>query len=382
MLDATHRKPHWIARMNHRVRSGVFGAMLLSVTTHLYGQSHSAWLWVLLVLQFLVYPHLVYWITRKSNQPMRREMQALALDPFLMGAWLAWLGFPLWIAFPVSVGTLISISVYRGWRGLLEASCALVAGASVSAAFWGLRLQPDTSPLTTGLSMTSMAMYLLLVAMSAHARGLQLRSAREKLRQNEQDLQQQLAEIQALQSQLLEQANKDPLTGLYNRRYLDATLAREWARCQREHQPLSLIAIDIDHFKHINDSHGHAAGDAMLCAIASLLAEKARTYDVVCRYGGEEFLLMLPNASETVARERAEECRSLVENMALSTEFGTLTCTLSVGVACYPLHAASVQTLQRLADHALYRAKQQGRNRVVVASAPFIDQVTPQLIAQ
>src|SRR5690606_28138253 len=141
------------------------------------------------------------------------------------------------------------------------------------------------------------------------------RRTRDRLRDNEQALQRQLAEIQALQFQLKQQAERDPLTGLFNRRYLTATMDRELARVRREGRPLSLMLIDVDHFKSVNDVLGHQAGDECLIRLATLLRINTRESDVVCRWGGDEFLVLLPTLPCEAALERAEAYRRAFERL-------------------------------------------------------------------
>lgn len=368
-MPPTETRPaHWIVEMNHKVRSGIFAVVFVMMLSHLAQGTQSWTVWGWLVLQFLVYPHLIYLWGRYAEDPTRAEMRALLLDPLLIGGWLAWLGFPLWISFPVAIGTLISISLYRGTRGTLQALAALIVGAAVVMVLDRPHFEPQTDSLTTALSMLALSAYLLMVAEGARQRGLKLRAAREELRSKEQALQRQLDANRVLQQQLQEQANRDPLTGLFNRRYLDATMERELARCQRESQPLSLLVMDIDHFKRINDEHGHPAGDEVLRQVAQLLAGRARNSDVVCRYGGEEYLVLLPNMTAHTALVRAEEYRSQLQAMGIPFEDKTLRTTLSMGMASFPKHGRTVHELIRLADAALYQAKQAGRNRVVEAT--------------
>ncbi len=368
-MPPTETRPaHWIVETNHKVRSGIFAVVFVMMLSHLAHSTQSWAVWGWLALQFLAYPQLIYLWGRQAEDPMRVEMRALLLDPLLIGGWLAWLGFPLWITFPVAIGTLISISVYRGTRGTLQALAALILGAAVVMFLDHPHFEPQTDGLTTALSMLALSAYLLMVAEGARQRGLKLRAAREELRQKEQALQRQLDANRILQRQLQEQANRDPLTGLFNRRYLDATMERELARCQRESQPLSLLVMDIDHFKRINDEHGHPAGDEVLRQVAQLLAGRARSSDVVCRYGGEEYVVLLPNMTAHTALVRAEEYRSQLQAMGISFEDKTLRTTLSIGMASFPKHGNTVHELIRLADAALYQAKQTGRNRVVEAT--------------
>jgi diguanylate cyclase len=368
LKNRTAGTTHWIVRLNHRVRSAVFLAVFVLIASHLMHQPHGWLPWTLLATQFLLYPHLIYLAAARARDPMRAEMKALVLDPLLMGLWLSWLGFPLWIGFAVAIGTLISISVYRGWRGSIEAGLALVLGAFVGMATFGVRFEPETAGWTTALSMAALGLYLLLVAHGAHARGLQLRAAREQLRANELALRDQLAEISGLQSKLHDQANRDALTGLYNRRYLADALGRELARCKRDGQPLILLMIDIDHFKQINDTHGHHAGDEVLREIATLLTRNTRPSDIVCRYGGEEFLVLLPNMTLPTGHARAQAYRAHWEATTVTADTAPVRTTLSIGLAAFPQHAQTAHELIQRADSALYQAKRGGRNRVVEAT--------------
>lgn len=174
----------------------------------------------------------------------------------------------------------------------------------------------------------------------------------------------QIDEIRTLQGRLAEQAVRDPLTRLYNRRYLDETLEREVARARREGHPLSVVLLDVDHFKKLNDSYGHQAGDEVLKALAELLRNDTRTEDVACRYGGEEFLVLLPSMPLDKAHERAEHWRSQLERHVFSFGNFSLSATASFGVSSYPHHGKTPDELTRTADAALYSAKRNGRNRV------------------
>lgn len=179
-------------------------------------------------------------------------------------------------------------------------------------------------------------------------------------------LQAQLDEIHRLQADLREQAVRDGLTNLFNRRYLDETLERELARAKREGYPLSLVMIDIDHFKKLNDTYGHQAGDKVLRELAALLWGDVRAEDVPCRYGGEEFIVLLPRMPLDIALERAEEWRRTLQ--ATRVPFGDfqLETTISCGVAAYPDHARTADDLLRCCDEALYDAKHGGRNRSAI----------------
>jgi diguanylate cyclase (GGDEF)-like protein/PAS domain S-box-containing protein len=170
-----------------------------------------------------------------------------------------------------------------------------------------------------------------------------------------------------LRETLRNQAIRDPLTGLFNRRYLEETMERELNRAKRQKIPLGVIMMDLDHFKQYNDTFGHSAGDELLSALGMLLKSHIRGEDITCRYGGEEFLLILPGTTMEIALERAESLRQAVKEMHRLYQ-GLNPITLSVGVAVYPDHGdASLQIIQS-ADAALYRAKKAGRDCVVTAA--------------
>ncbi len=168
-----------------------------------------------------------------------------------------------------------------------------------------------------------------------------------------------------LREALREQATRDPLTGLFNRRYLDETLPRELHACLRDDQPLALAILDIDHFKRYNDTWGHEAGDQVLIEVSRILREHLRASDIACRFGGEELVAVMPRAELHEARERISRIANLVRDAEVHTHDRPLPAvTFSAGIALAPLHGENADTLLRAADQALYAAKQAGRNRV------------------
>lgn len=178
----------------------------------------------------------------------------------------------------------------------------------------------------------------------------------------------QVKRIEALQTELREESIRDSLTGLFNRRYLDEVLPRELSRASHERGVVSVVMIDIDHFKETNDQRGHREGDRLLSLLGMLLRERSRPSDVACRYGGEEFLLILPGAMPDAAHMRMEEIRAEYIVRLRAAGFAHPP-TLSAGVAAFPEHAQSDDELLQAADAALYAAKAAGRNRVCVAGS-------------
>lgn len=168
---------------------------------------------------------------------------------------------------------------------------------------------------------------------------------------------------------LREQTIRDPLTGLFNRRFLDESLDREIARARRHNQPLALLMIDIDRFKQLNDTYGHPAGDEILRRVGELVRTRARGGDLPCRYGGEEFLLVLPKMALATAVERAEAWRVAFANDWTVVGDHAVAVTVSIGVAVFPDHGDGREALIEAVDQALYAAKRNGRNRVVAALA-------------
>jgi diguanylate cyclase (GGDEF)-like protein len=169
------------------------------------------------------------------------------------------------------------------------------------------------------------------------------------------------------EAQLREQSIRDHLTNLYNRRYLEETLESEVQRAALKAVPLGIIMMDIDHFKHYNDTLGHHAGDILLQELGKLLTEQVRRSDLAYRYGGDEIILILSDASLGVVKRRAERLRGAVKNLHLGQNDPSLpNLTISLGVAVFPDHGSTGAALMKSADAALYRAKSEGRDRVVV----------------
>jgi diguanylate cyclase (GGDEF)-like protein len=226
----------------------------------------------------------------------------------------------------------------------------------------------STVLLTTAYAMESRTLYSML---QEHMLNLE-----QKVRERTSELLaiQETAEATARELKISNELLKvlsdtDPLTHLYNRRFLMKTLDREIKRAKRHKHCLSLIILDIDHFKKINDAHGHQNGDLVLVATAEVMHSALRGNDIVARYGGEEFVLVLPETPYDDAAIVAERLRQSVQAMKYPPPMENLAVTVSLGIATFPSSRVdSVDTLLRLADHALYRAKSNGRNRVEALS--------------
>jgi diguanylate cyclase (GGDEF)-like protein len=185
-------------------------------------------------------------------------------------------------------------------------------------------------------------------------------------------LNEKLKQVEALQNIMKEQAIRDPLTNVYNRRFFDESFERELALAKRTGREMCILMIDIDHFKEVNDRFGHFQGDRVLQEFGSLLLNNTRESDVVCRYGGEEFAILLPNLPMENALQRADQLRKTFEDTCFKEQDLDqdlqIRLTISIGLSSYPKHGETQQVLIRKADEAMYVAKNSGRNRIEVLS--------------
>lgn len=351
---------HWAVRMNRRNRTVFYPLLLLAVGSHLLVTRAPAWAWALLVLNYLVFPQLAYLLAARAADPLRVEKINMDADIVMFGFWSGALGFPLWVAFTLCAAGCINMVVFHGPRGGVRLVVGLVAGVALAALWTPLAWHPDTDLRTSLMCMFALGLYLFAFASDGFRRAMAQHDAHVQLRE-------QFEKIRSLQAQL-----RDPLTGLFNRRQLNGVLPAALADSHAQAQPLALLLIDIDHFKRINDTHGHATGDAVLQAMADLLLRHAGPRDLACRIGGEEFVLLLNATPPDAAVERAQRLREDFAALRVVAASGVqVQATLSCGVACSPGHANHADALLVRADQALYHAKETGRNRVrCPATAP------------
>ena len=209
-------------------------------------------------------------------------------------------------------------------------------------------------------------------------RNLELSRANQELRHALDEIEEKNKALTLLNESLKIQSTTDPLTGLFNRREFIARIRSEWSRSHRYRRPLALIMLDIDHFKRINDTHGHECGDRVLQTLGELIRRNKRAQDVTCRYGGEEFVVLLPETSLDAAFHVAEGLRQLVGNYTFRYKGRRIQVHVSMGVAGLIEHKPeTVDAFINLADAAMYRAKGEGRNRTMV-----VDPGTPDHFAQ
>ena len=372
IMSDTARTYRRVVDVRYRIRMLAFALACVPIGLHIWPRGYGLAIWALFVVQFLIYPHLLYWRSRTSSDPKRSEAGNVILDSVALGAWVAGLGFPLWISVGLFLTILLNHAMTGGLPGMLLGLLAFAGGALASTAVIAFHVSTDTDGLVTLFSIVALAAYLSLIGIESFRYARQLHEVQSTLDRQKMTLEEantalhkQIEKIDDLQEKLREQANRDSLTGLFNRRYLEGTLERERARCRREGAPLTMLMIDVDHFKMVNDDYGHQAGDEVLRVMGKLLLENARTEDIVCRYGGEEFLLVLPKMPLDVGLGRAAQLLKIFQEMTVSYGEMRIRTTVSIGVATTPQHADSAEALLKCADKALYQAKARGRNRVV-----------------
>ncbi len=223
----------------------------------------------------------------------------------------------------------------------------------------GLTLVLILSPATPSFNWFSFLAYVVLTSVFSIL-------ANSITQSNMKQIETQAQQLALNEARLQELSIRDHLTNLFNRRYLEETLEREIQRAIRTQHPLGVIMLDVDHFKLINDSLGHAAGDIVLQELGKFLAGQIRQSDIACRYGGDEFVLILPDTSRDITKERAEHLQEGVKHLAIKHE-NEITISISQGVAVFPDDGSTGETILKSADTALYRAKRDGSNLVVMA---------------
>lgn len=329
----------------HRMRTLGTLLCLLPIASVLLERSAPAAFWVLLGLNAFIWPHLALWLGRRAADPVAAEYRSLVLDSTFGGAWIAVMAVS---TVPTAVFlTLLTADKIAagGWRLLLRASVALLAGFAVAWALLGFPFAPASSSRTVLAILPFMFIYT--VALSTLTRRLR-------------------EQIVAQNRELLRLARTDPVMQVPNRPHFEAAASRELSRMHRSGRPASLLLVDVDNFKSINDRHGHGTGDVVLKRIAMRLREAVREIDLPARYGGDEFAVLLVDTDRTSAMAVADRIRQQVAQETFPGKPG-LTCSLSIGVAEAARHHRTLDAWVHAADAALYFAKAAGKNQVCCA---------------
>jgi len=322
-----------------RVLGLVLGAVCIGGA--LWSQGVHAPAWAALLANAMVWPHIAYPLARRSGNPYRAELRNLMMDSASGGAWMAVIGFsPAPSAVIFSMMAMDKVSV-GGLRFLARCLAAQAAAAAVVAMALGVELHPLSSTVERVATLPLLVAYPIAIALTTYHLARRVRS------QN-----QTLAALSSI----------DGLSRLPNRSHWESVVASEFRRCRRIGHPSSVMMIDIDHFKEINDRHGHPVGDEVIRNVAELVRRSLRLHDVPGRYGGEEFGVVLPGTGVEGAEVLAERIRTRIESAVLEPR-NAVRATLSIGVAAFDtLDANHMEWIAR-ADRALYAAKESGRNR-------------------
>lgn len=342
MVAGKSEKPLRFVALAYRIRT--LGCLLgaLPVASVLYQQQASAWLWGLALLNGLIWPHLAYAIASHRPNPKRAEYGNLLVDAGWVGIWVALMRFNLLPSAMLAAMLAMNHVSATGWR---QAGRSMLTMTLACLGLWwliGMPWQPVTDMLNV------LACLPLLVINPTWLSNVNY----------------MLAQRVRAQNQLLDKLNRtDALTGLPNRFHWLEAAGKALLQFDRHRRPAALILLDIDRFKQINDQDGHAAGDARLCELASVLYENMRPLDTPGRLGGDEFGVVLPDTASAQALVVAERIRRHVERLLSSGAGEHHAWTVSLGVAEIGTAIGDVAAWVHAADLALYQAKAEGRNR-------------------
>jgi diguanylate cyclase len=314
----------------------------LAIASVLHARAAPLPLWLALAASVLVWPQAAYRLGRRSADPHRTERRNLTFDSVLGGAWVALMEFNL-LPSAVIAAMLSMDKIAVGGAGFLaRCTAAFAAGCLLVWAATGFPLAPHTTMAQIAASLPLLVFYPVVVGVTTY------RLARRVHDQN-----QMLSEL----------SRTDGLSRLLNRRYWEEATAAQFRRCRDEGAAASLLMLDVDHFKAINDRHGHPAGDEVIRSVARILRESLRAQDVPGRYGGEEFGVLLPDSAADAAELIAERLRRRIELAPLSAS--GIRATVSIGIAELEPQDTDYGAWISRADRALYAAKAAGRNRSV-----------------
>jgi diguanylate cyclase len=318
-----------------------------AVAAALYETGAPLSFWLLAAAYAFAWPHLAYQLSSHAPDPVKTEYRNLMFDAIMIGLWAPLMSFNLLPTLALTAMVCLANMSVGGWPFFSKGIFGIVAGAALGTlgVFFGwpeFTLHPQASLLIIAGTAP------LLVAFPVSIGVINFNLSQRLLKQRE--------ELEKL-------SRTDDLTQLNNRRFWEDSVFSEFERYKRSRSPLSLVMIDIDHFKQVNDQFGHVAGDQMIREISDLLTANARQADVVGRYGGEEFAVLLPDTDAEGALLYAERIRLSVQTLNVKP-YG-ISCTVSLGVAQASEDLERYRQLIEQADKALYDAKRQGRNLTV-----------------
>jgi diguanylate cyclase len=356
------RRSSGLARRTYLPRTVGLGIGALCAGAGLYQADASPWVWGVMLGYCFAWPHLALWISLRSASPNAAERRNLLVDSVAGGVW------PVAMAFNVlpSVLLLAALAMNNfatgGGRLFVKGLIAHIAGACAALLLVGVKFQPESSFMTVLLCVPFLLTYPLVLGVVMYRLSIELSRRKDEL-----VLEKRRADEANLTKArvLAELASRDELTGLFNRRHMSELLTERRLACQRSGDGFAVALVDLDHFKRINDAHGHAVGDSVLRVFAAEAGAAMRGTDTIGRWGGEEFLIIYPRHTAAEAALGATRLCERVAATVVTTPSGhLLTFTVSIGLTEH-VPTESVEATVERADRAMYQAKSQGRNRVV-----------------
>lgn len=344
-IPEARRRQRFISRV-HRLRTIGLALGSLSVASVLFQNGAAPVTWVILLINGFLWPHMARAVAGAAADATRAEMRSLVIDSAMGGFWISMMQFNVLPC--VLLATMLAVDkiCVGGWRLLrpalfVQALVCLATLAALWLAYGILPLRPQSTMFNMAASLPLLVAYPLLISTAMHGLGRRVK------RQNR-----ELARLTSI----------DAATGLWNRPVWEKGVLHELRAHQRHGRSAALLMIDIDYFKEINDRHGHPAGDAVIHSVAGAIIASIRDTDSACRYGGDEFGVLLAYTGEHAATVAAERIRLRVAGALIANAPG-LRCTLSVGIAPATVDIADQRMWIERADSALYRAKSLGRNQ-------------------
>lgn len=319
---------------------------MVVVAISFYGHDVSITIWLGLIFWCLLWPHIAYYLAINSKFPAKREVTHLYVDAFIMGIWIPLMSFNFIPSIAILSMHILSIITILGLTSAIIGFIIECLGILVSALIFDFNFNIESEMNQVFACIPVLIFYPLIVGFTSHKLSLKVADK---------------------QAKLVSLSRIDGLTGLNNRRYWESQLDRSFKLHKRDESNTSVIFIDVDHFKKINDQYGHIVGDEVLQKISFLIEETARETDICGRYGGEEFCILLPKTGKLEAEILAERLREKVANTGLHSKLD-IKGSISLGVCQLSGDMSSYSEWLTIADNALYKAKSNGRNQTVVAT--------------
>ncbi len=321
------------------------GLGFFCVAAALWPLATPSWVWALLVFNGFLWPHVAFQVSRLSPQPYQSERRNLMLDSLLGGFWAATMQFNVLPTVTILAMMAMNNIAAGGARLFLAGLLAQVAGAVLALLLFGFYFSPNTSMPQLYACLPMLLLYPLALGLVCYQLSIRLAEHKQALRAV---------------------SRTDSLTRLFNHGHWKELLQREFGKCRQGEQRSTVALINVDHFKDINDNHGHLVGDSVLRLLSERLVQSLREEDLAGRYGGDEFCVILPHTPAVLAHEVMERLR--VRLADIRTELvPNLRVSLSIGLAGYSPFQLDASHWLKDADQALYLAKSGGRNRVVLA---------------